>query len=113
MPVWPRARIGPSASSTAARCSDMHTLKLALKVLLRRKFFTFVSLFAVTFTLLVLLVATAVLDGAFAPRAPEDRPERTLVVTNAQAKGKNATRTGWAGYKLLVRTIPGLPGVER
>ena len=91
----------------------MHTLKLALKVLRRRKFFTFVSLFAVTFTLLVLLVATAVLDSAFAPRAPEDRPHRTLVVTNAQAKGQHATRTGWAGYKLLVRTIPGLPGVER
>lgn len=91
----------------------MHTLKLALKVLLRRKFFTLVSLFAVTFTLLVLLVATALLDGTFAPEAPEDRPERTLLVTNAQAKGEHATRTGWAGYKLLVRTLPELPGVER
>ena len=91
----------------------MHTLKLAVKVLLRRKFFTVISLFAVTFTLVVLLVATALLDGAFAPKAPEDRPQRTLVVTNAQAKGKNASRTGWAGYKLLERTLPGLPGVER
>ena len=91
----------------------MHTLKLAVKVLLRRKFFTFVSLFAVSFTLLVLLVATALLDEAFAPKAPEDRPQRTRVVTNAQAKGENATRTGWAGYKLLARTLPDLPGVER
>ena len=91
----------------------MHTLKLAVKVLLRRKFFTLVSLFAVTFTLLVLLVATALLDGTFAPAPPEDRPERTLLVTNAQAKGEHSTRTGWTGYKLLTRTLPDLPGVER
>src|SRR6185436_4190112 len=104
-------RTGRSASSTAARCSEMHTLKLALKVLLRRKFFTFVSLFAVTFTLLVLLVATALLDGTFAPEPPEDRPQRTLIVTNAQAKGEHATRTGWAGYRLLAHAVPNLPGV--
>ena len=91
----------------------MHTLKLALKVLRRRKFVTFVSLFAVTFTLLVLLVATALLDGTFAPEPPEDRPQRTLIVTNAQAKGEHATRTGWAGYRLLAHTVPNLPGVER
>jgi putative ABC transport system permease protein len=91
----------------------MHSLKLALKVLRRRKFFTFVSLFAVTFTLLVLLVAAAILDHVFGPQGPEDRPDRTLVVLNAQLKGEHSTRTGWAGYRLLERTLPGLPGVER
>ena len=40
-------------------------LKLAWRVLLRRPFFTAVSLFAVAFTLTVLLVATALLDHAF------------------------------------------------
>jgi putative ABC transport system permease protein len=91
----------------------MHTLKLALKVLLRRKFFTFVSLFAVAFTLLVLLVATALLDQVFGPQGPEDRPERTLIVMNAKIQGEHSTRTGWAGHRLLDRTLPGLPGVER
>jgi putative ABC transport system permease protein len=91
----------------------MHTLKLALKVLLRRKFFTAVSLFAVTFTLLVLLVAAALLDHVFGPQGPEDRPERTLIVMNARLKGEHSTRTGWAGYRLLDRTLPALPGVER
>jgi putative ABC transport system permease protein len=91
----------------------MHTLKIALKVLLRRKFFTFVSLFAVAFTLLVLLVAVAMLDHIFGPQGPEDRPDRTLVVMKAQLAGEHSRRTGWAGHGLLTRTLPGMQGVER
>ena len=41
-------------------------LKLAWKVLLRRKFFTFISLFGIAFTLVVLMVATALLDNVVA-----------------------------------------------
>jgi len=89
------------------------TLKIALKVLLRRKFFTFVSLFAVAFTLLVLLVSAAMLDEIFGPNGPEDRPDRTLVVLKAESSGKESRRTGWAGYRLLSRTLPDMPGVER
>ncbi|HVQ35801.1 MAG TPA: ABC transporter permease [Candidatus Bathyarchaeia archaeon] len=91
----------------------LSTLKLAVKVLLRRKFFTFVSLFAVTFTLLVLLVSAAMLDGIFGPNGPEDRPDRTLVVLKAESAGKESRRNGWAGYGLLARTFPDMPGVER
>ena len=39
-----------------------HYLSLAVKVLLRRKFFTFISLFGISFTLLVLMVVTALFD---------------------------------------------------
>ena len=46
-------------------------LKLAWKVLGRRKFFTFISLFGISMTLVVLMIATAVLDNFYAPRAPE------------------------------------------
>jgi putative ABC transport system permease protein len=88
-------------------------LKLALKVLLRRKFFTFVSLFAVAFTLLVLLVSAAMLDHIFGPQGPEDRPDRTLVVLKAEIAGEQSRRNGWAGYGLLARTLPEMPGVER
>src|SRR5262245_56339963 len=91
----------------------MHTLKLAFKVLERRKFFTFVSLFAVTFTLLVLLVVAAVLDDSLGPQGPEDRPDRTLVVLDAEIRGEHSRRNGFAGYRLLERTLPDLPGVER
>jgi putative ABC transport system permease protein len=89
------------------------TLKLAVKVLLRRKFFTFVSMFAVAFTLLVLLVSAAMLDGIFGPNGPEDRPDRTLVVLKAESAGKESRRNGWAGYGMLARTLPDLPGVEQ
>lgn len=89
------------------------TLKIAIKVLLRRKFFAFVSLFAVTFTLLVLLVGASMLDEIFGPNGPEDRPERTLVVLKAESAGKESRRNGWAGYGMLARTFPEMPGVER
>lgn len=89
------------------------TLKLAVKVLLRRKFFTFVSMFAVAFTLLVLLVSAAMLDEIFGPNGPENRPDRTLVVLKAESAGKESRRNGWAGYRLLSRTLPDMPGVEQ
>ena len=37
-------------------------IKIAYKVLLRRKFFTFVSLFGISFTLIVLMVIAAMVD---------------------------------------------------
>src|SRR5688572_5855646 len=41
-----------------------HYLVLAVKVLLRRKFFTFISLFGIGFTLLVLTVVTALYEDS-------------------------------------------------
>ena len=76
-------------------------LKIAVKVLLRRKFFTFVSLFGVSVTLLVLLVATAMLDSIFAPQAPETRGARTLGIYDVAMVGPESAYTGRAGYALL------------
>ena len=45
-------------------------LKLAWKVLLRRKFFTFISLFGIAFTLVVLTLVTALVDHVVAPIHP-------------------------------------------
>ncbi|QCR22806.1 ABC transporter permease [Pontibacter sp. SGAir0037] len=55
-------------------------LKIAWKVLLRRKFFTFISLFGISFTLMVLMVATALYDHAFGPQMPEHDMDRLLFV---------------------------------
>ena len=63
-------------------------LKLAWKVLWRRKFFTAISLFGICLTLVVLMVATAVLDHIFAPMAPEVRQDRTLGVFRARMIGE-------------------------
>jgi putative ABC transport system permease protein len=84
-------------------------LKMALKVLARRKFFTFISLFGISITLLVLLVATAMLDQIFAPQAPETRADRTLGIYQATLRGENTTFNGFAGYGLLDRIARGLP----
>ena len=56
-------------------------IKIAYKVFLRRKFFTFISLFAISFTLIVLMVAVAFFDHIFGPLPPETRLDRTLGTT--------------------------------
>ena len=88
-------------------------LKLAWKVLWRRKFFTAISLFGICLTLVVLMVATAVLDHIFAPMAPEVRQERTLGIFRARMLGDRRSWHSMPGYLLLDRYARDLPGVER
>src|ERR1700754_1505362 len=88
-------------------------LKIALKVLVRRKFFTFISLFGISFTLVVLMVVTALLDHMLAPMAPESRQDRIIGVYRAVMFGPRSGWSGQAGYKLLDRYARGLEGVER
>jgi len=90
-----------------------HYLVLATKVLLRRKFFTFISLFGISFTLLVLTIATAMLDHAFGPAAPETRQDRTLAVQYAILYGPHNMTGNSAGFKLFDQYARNLPGVER
>ena len=87
-------------------------VKLAVKVLLRRKFFTFISLFGIALTLTVLMVATALLDHAFGPVAPETRAERTVAVHRLDLKGESWTWGGEPGYQFLDRYVRDLPGAE-
>jgi putative ABC transport system permease protein len=88
-------------------------LKLALKVLWRRPFFTAVSLVGIGLTLLVLTVATAVLDHIIAPHPPEVRQQRTLLLFFLELHGENTTSRSWPGYRFLDGYGRGLPGVER
>jgi putative ABC transport system permease protein len=88
-------------------------IKLALKVLGRRKFFTFISLFGTSLTLVVLMVATAMLDNLFAPRAPESRFDRVLCVYRLSEFSHNWTRSGEPGYSFVQRFVRPLTGVER
>lgn len=87
-------------------------LKLAWKVLARRKFFTFVSLFGVSFTLLVLVIAVALLDHRFAPVAPEIHQDRTLRLSAVTLRGPEGSWSSHVGWKLLDRHARDLPGVE-
>jgi putative ABC transport system permease protein len=80
---------------------------------MRRKVFTLISLFGISFTLMVLMVATAILDHAFSPTPPETSQPRTLSLVFAQLSGDNSTSNGDPGYKLIDRYLRNLPGVER
>lgn len=88
-------------------------LKLAWKVLLRRKFFTFISLFGISFTLVVLMLATALLDHVVAQYPPESRMDRTVGIYYALERGEHAMRNGMAGFKLLDSYARNLPNVEK
>lgn len=61
-------------------------LKLAIKVLGRRKFFTFVSLFGISFTLMVLMVIMAFLDTELGANAPMSEADRMLLVDRIEFK---------------------------
>jgi len=88
-------------------------IKVAYKVFLRRKFFTFISLFAISFTLIVLMVATAFLDHIFGPLAPEKKQDRTLGIFQMHFRGEESRSTGPAGYGFLDRYARNLPNVEK
>ncbi|MFA6956797.1 MAG: FtsX-like permease family protein [Thermoanaerobaculia bacterium] len=88
-------------------------LKLAIKVLLRRKFFTFVSFFGVCFTLTVLIVATAMLDHEFSAHYPELKLDRMVGVHRARMSGPTNSRDAAAGYRVIERTVRKLEGAER
>jgi putative ABC transport system permease protein len=76
-------------------------LKIAWKVLLRRKFFTFISLFGISFTLMILMVATAMIDHTTGPVTPETRLDRTLFVNFIRMTGKNGNMSTFPSYYFM------------
>ncbi len=90
-------------------------LKIACKVLARRKFFTFISLFGIAFTLMVLTLGAALLDVAVAPSAPEVHLDRTLFINHLIMRGSGEKTSQWwssPGYRLLDRYMRDIPNVE-
>jgi putative ABC transport system permease protein len=87
-------------------------LKIAVKVLLRRKFYTAVNLFGTAFTLLILILAAALLDNTLAPGPPETRSSRILGIERALLRGPESASIANPGYRLLDRYARDLPGVE-
>ena len=70
-------------------------LKIAFKVFLRRKFFTFISLFGIALTLIVLVVAAALWDHVFGPQPPETNADRLITLYFVHARGpQGASSTG-------------------
>mgnify|MGYP001112544578 CR=1 FL=1 len=66
--------------------------KIAIAVLKRRKFFTFISLFGISFTLTVITVAVAFLNKFINEDYPDFKRERSLYVGTMELKN---TKEGW------------------
>jgi putative ABC transport system permease protein len=66
--------------------------KIAIAVLKRRKFFTFISLFGISFTLTVITVAVAFLNKLINEDYPDLKRERSLYVATMELKN---TKEGW------------------
>jgi len=56
--------------------------KIAIAVLKRRKFFTFISLFGISFSLTILIVITAFIDNGISANYPDTNRDRSLYITN-------------------------------
>jgi putative ABC transport system permease protein len=89
-----------------------HYLVLSLKVLARRKFFTFISIFGISLTLVVLIVITAIADRTFAPMPPETRQNLTLeahtVVLFNDDHGIWCCQGSFTFYDRYARDLPGV-----
>ncbi|HWB24872.1 MAG TPA: FtsX-like permease family protein [Chitinophagaceae bacterium] len=60
--------------------------KIAIAVLKRRKFFTFISLFGISFTLAIIIVVTAFIDHAVRPGYPDVNRDRELYADRMHLK---------------------------
>jgi putative ABC transport system permease protein len=87
-------------------------LKLALRVLGRRKAFTAISLIGIALTLSVLTVATAILDNLLAPQKPESRFDRVLGIARLGQYGPENGMTAMPGYGFLEKYMRTLPNIE-
>ncbi len=88
--------------------------KIALAVLQRRKFFTFISLFGISLTLTILMVITAGFDHLLSTGAPEVNRDRSLYITFLKQEFKDrGTRTGPMSYYFLDRYTSGIKSAEK
>jgi putative ABC transport system permease protein len=89
--------------------------KIAIAVLRRRKFFTFISLFGISFTLTVITVAVAFLNKLINEDYPDYKRERSLYVAMMELKN---SKEGWlnrsdVSFYFLDHYVSKLKNLER
>lgn len=90
-------------------------IKIAWKVLQRKKFFTFISLFGISFTLMVLMVIVAFMDHLLSPTYPELKRDRTLYISGAKFENQE-TQSMWngpPGFYLIHRYVTKMKTPEK
>ncbi len=94
---------------------SLHTVKTTLRVLMRRKFFTAISLFCIATTLMVLIVVAAIVDNMLHPIGAERNFDTVLIVERVRMANKEETSV-WSsplGYKFIEEFILTLKTPER
>lgn len=79
--------------------------KIAIAVLKRRKFFTFISLFGISFTLTILLVMTAFIDKVINDNYPDRKRDRSLYISHIELRGKESMNSSGLSYSYITRFI--------
>jgi putative ABC transport system permease protein len=89
--------------------------KIAIAVLKRRKFFTFISLFGISFTLTILIVLTAFIDHLVNAGYPEGKRNRSLYINNVKLEHseKHYINSGAPSYYFLDTYAKGLKTPEK
>jgi putative ABC transport system permease protein len=92
-------------------------LIISFKVLMKRKFYTFISLFGISFTLMVLMVFFALYENSFGNIPPQSNNDRILTTTYVQFGGKFFSRISSPGFVLLkhylkLHTLPRIEGAS-
>lgn len=82
--------------------------KIALAVLRRRKFFTFISLFGISFTLTILIVLTAFINKVINDDYPDRKRDRSLYINNLEQKGKTSMNSGSLSFYFLTHYVGSL-----
>jgi putative ABC transport system permease protein len=91
----------------------LNYLKLAYKVLLRRKFFTFVSLFGISITLTVLFVVVAMIDTMITPGGRGSKLSRSLFIDEISLLSEDRSLSSNPSYYLLDRHVRTLTTPEK
>src|SRR4051812_26676860 len=89
--------------------------KIAIAVLKRRKFFTFISLFGISFTLTILIVLSAFMDHIVSPNYPDVNRNRSLYVNHMRLQNSKQrwTQSGSVSFYFLDHYVRTLKTAER
>jgi putative ABC transport system permease protein len=87
--------------------------KIAIAVLKRRKFFTFISLFGISFTLTILIVLTAFIDKMVGDDYPDKKRSRSLYITSVEENGKENNSSSKPSFTFLTHYAGSLKTPEK
>ena len=79
--------------------------KIAIAVLKRRKFFTFISLFGISFTLTILMVLTAFIDKVINDKYPDKKRDLLLFVNGMEERGPQSMNGGNLSYYFFTHYV--------